>query len=92
LSSDAELLQRARAEIFEKQRQRAVERRKEKLEASEHDTAWELFIDTAKAEGLDENNPRDAAIILRAWLTKIGEPVDDKPRDWDGSPEVDLTF
>ena len=94
LSSDQSFLQRARAEIYAAQHRRAIKRRQEKLEQQTERTELELFIATAKAEGLDpENNPRDLAILVRAWALKTGAtlPDDERADDWDtsGGPFVD---
>jgi hypothetical protein len=90
LNSDQSFIARARAQIFGNQRRRAVERRHEKIEDEKERAEVELFLDTCKAEGLDENNPRDLAIMMRAWCLKNGgSPEGDT--DWDPT-ESDLEF
>jgi hypothetical protein len=84
MNNDQSFLQRAKDHIFRNQRRRAVERRREKIEREKENAEIELFLDTCKAEGLDENNPRDLAIIARAWALKKGEQLgDEAPDDWD---------
>jgi hypothetical protein len=77
MTNDQTFLQRAKDHIFRNQRRRAVERRHEKLEREKDNAEIELFLDTCKAEGLDYNNPRDLAIIARAWAIKKGEQIGD---------------
>jgi hypothetical protein len=91
LNTDQSFIARAREQIFGAQRRRAVERRHEKIEREKESAEVELFLDTCKAEGLDENNPRDLAIMLRAWCLKKGEPLQDEDTDWDqsGGPFLD---
>lgn len=73
------LFQRARAQILELQRRRAVKRREEKREQQELTAEIELFMDDALASGLDPKNPADFAVIVRAFALKKGEelPVTD---------------
>ncbi len=85
MTNDQGFIARARREIFELQRRRAVQKRREKLEQSEEAITLELFLDTAKAEGLDPEDPAHLAIIIRAWALRQGEEL---PSD-DGDMERD---
>lgn len=91
MNTDQDFIAKAREQIFGTQRRRAVERREEKIERAKENAEVELFLDTCKAEGLDENNPRDLAIMFRAWGLKKGEPLQDEDTDWDqsGGPFLD---
>jgi hypothetical protein len=89
LSSDQSFIQKARAQIFGAQQRRAFARREEKIASEKESAEIELFLDTCKAEGLDENNPRDLAIMLRAWSLKKNEPLDDNEMERDHD---DLSF
>jgi hypothetical protein len=89
LSSDQSFITRARAEIFGNQQKRAIERRREKIEQATENAEVELFLDTCAAEGLDKDNPRDLAIMLRAWCLKKNEPLDDNEMERDHD---DITF
>jgi hypothetical protein len=91
LNTDQSFIQKAREQIFGAQRRRAVERREERIEDEKERAEVELFLDTCAAEGLDKDNPRDLAIMLRAWGLKKGEPLQDEDTDWDqsGGPFLD---
>jgi hypothetical protein len=92
MNSDQGFLQRAKDHIFGNQRRRAIERRHEKIKNERDRAELELFLDTCKAEGLDENNPLHLAIIARAWAMKKGESLDDDViPDWDQT-RSNLTF
>jgi hypothetical protein len=87
MTNDQSFIQKAREQIFGNQRRRAIERRHEKIEREKEAAEIELFLDAAAAEGLDKNNPRDLAIIMRAWALKKGEQIGDElPDDWDTTP------
>jgi hypothetical protein len=76
---------RAMDRILGNQKRRAIERRREKLEAEKDNAELELFLDDARANGLDPENPRDLAIIMCAWTMRCGEELpsddDDMQRD-----------
>lgn len=81
----SDLIRRARQHIFSNQQRRAIARAREKVEREQQNAEIELFLDHCIADGLDPNNPRDFAIIIRAWGLKKGEeiPDDDPLQDWD---------
>ena len=86
-TTDQGFLQRAKEHIFGNQRRRAIERHHDKIKNERDRAELELFLDTCKAEGLDENNPLHLAIIARAWALKKGEQIGDElPDDWDDAP------
>lgn len=75
--NDASLLKKVHLKLMELRRQRAVASKHERLERQEKRTAFELFCDTARAEGYDfENNETHRMIVTFAWLLKNNEPVD----------------
>jgi hypothetical protein len=83
MKSDQGFLQRAKEHIFGNQQRRAVAAARVKIEKQRENAEIELFLDTCRAEGLDENNPLHLAIIARAWALKKGEQIDDEIPDWD---------
>lgn len=87
MNNDQSFIQKAREQIFGFQRRRAIESRREKIESEKDNAEIELFLDTARAEGLDPNNPAHLAILIRAWALKKGEQIGDElPDDWDTTP------
>jgi hypothetical protein len=91
ITTDQGFLQRAKNQIFEFQRRRAMKARREKIEARRDNAEFELFLDSAKAEGFDINNDLHLAIIIRAWSMKKSEVLDDDDLDMIDSHEA-LTF
>lgn len=91
-NQNGNFIARARQQIFDLQRKRALAKRHEKIEATKDKTEAELFLDDAAAEGLDAKNPAHLAIILRAWALRQGQTLEGDETDWDRSPERDLTF
>ena len=88
-------LQRARAEILELQRRRAVRRKQDRETRSADRVTIELFLDDCIADGLDPENASDLAIIIRAWLIRQGiDPT--VLAEWDddemSTSHKDLTF
>jgi hypothetical protein len=78
---------------MEWRRQRAVAKKRDRLDRQEKATEWELFLDTAIAEGYSWDNETHRAIIISAWLLKQGEEIDlgDDGDDME-SEHKDLTF
>ena len=89
---NGDFIARARQQIFELQRKRALQKRREKLDATEGRTEAELFLDDLVNEGVDLTTPAGVAIAIRAWALKHGQPLEGDETDWDRSPERDLTF
>jgi hypothetical protein len=69
---DATLLKRVHLKLKELRRQRAVRKKRDRFDRQQKQTAWELFADTAIAEGYSLDDP----VVLYAWLLKQGEEVD----------------
>lgn len=76
--TDAQLLKRVHLKLMEWSRQRAIAKRRDRLDRQEKRTEFELFLDTAKAEGYDVSNPVHERIVVLAWLTKQGEKLPDE--------------
>jgi hypothetical protein len=92
MNNDTNFIARAREQIVGFQRRRAIEREHAKADLKKDNVEIELFLDACRAEGLDETNPRDFAIILRAWCLKKGGLPSSGDTDWDqftGGPFLD---
>jgi hypothetical protein len=85
--NDATLLKRVHRRLMELRRQRAVAKKRDRFDRQQKQTAWELFADTAVAEGYSLNDP----VVLYAWLLKQGEQVDLDDDDME-QDHKDLTF
>jgi hypothetical protein len=84
----SDFIRKAREQIFELRRRRAVEHRREKLDATESKTEMELYLDDVASEGIDVKDPANWPTIIRGWALKHGQPLDnDMERDHD-----DLSF
>jgi hypothetical protein len=74
INENGKLIQQARSEILEAQRQRAIARRRAKNDHKETLTEIELFLDDAAAEGVDLKTPAGVAIVIRALMLKKQGP------------------
>jgi hypothetical protein len=70
--------ERARHQILEFQRRRAIKRRDHKRAEGEIRREIELFLDDAVTQGFDLKNDRDLAIVMRAAMLKSGEHQHDE--------------
>ncbi len=81
-----QFLQRARQEILGLQRRRAIERAQAKVETEQQNAKLELFLDDCKTHGLDHENPRDLAIMFRAWCLMHREELPNDSVDDERDP------
>jgi hypothetical protein len=91
--NDGKLLKAVHRRFDEWRRQRAVAKKRDRLDRKQKATEWELFLDRAKFEGYDiENNETHRLIVLAAWLKKLGEEVELPEGDGMEEDHRDLTF
>lgn len=70
--------------IRERRRVRAVRMKIAKEKAAGRVRDAELFLDDARLHGLDpDNNPRDLAVVVRAWMLKQGYFEDPGEDAWE---------
>jgi hypothetical protein len=75
--SNLPCIQRALEAIRENSRVRAIKNAHARRDAEEYHRELLLFIDDCKLQGLDWEQPEHRPIITRAWLDKLGYPVND---------------